>query len=331
MDSSAGWAPVQAIASVQVQNIRPPGYSISICGEKGQNKMWSGGIIAAVLLIGALCAPSAVRAAEWFGIRAETGFTADDNVTRARSGSDKLSDQSFSVDLGKDLIVPVSEHTRLALLGFLGTERFLNHSGLSRVYFGAQGEYQYRTSGDFFAPTFSIFGRTSVDEYESNLRDGYRYSFGVNLRQSLTDKIHLFGALTQNTRDGKSTVFDTRDRSARLNLDYSISRNSTVYLGGEYRYGDVVSTARPALADVDIADAIVRDDVFTDTARFSYRVRANTILTTLGYNLAFDPKHSLDFSWRWVQSDPTRAPGFATPDKIRYTVNQLSVFYLFRF
>jgi hypothetical protein len=293
--------------------------------------MWSSRGAAAALLISALCVPDALLAAEPLGIRIEADFTADDNVTRTRSGPDKLSDRSFSVDLSKDLIVPVSEHTRFALLGFLGGERFMNYVGLSRFYYGVQGEYQYRASGDLYAPTIAIFGRTSADEYESKLRDGYRYSAGVNVRESLTDKTQLFGALTRNARDGKSAVFDTKDYSARLNLDYSISGGGTVYLGGEFRRGDVVSTARPGLADIDIAEAIVRDDVFTDTARFSYRVKANTVITTLGYNLALGEKHALDFSWRWVQSTPTTSPGFATPDKIRYVVNQFTVAYLVRF
>jgi len=293
--------------------------------------MWSSRGNAVALLISALCAPSALLAAEPLGLHIEAGFTADDNVTRARNGPNKLSDRSFSVDLSKGLIVPVSEHTRLALLGFLGSEKFMNYTGLSRIYYGVQGEYQYRTSGDFYAPTIAIFGRTSADKYESNLRDGYRYSVGINARRSLTEDVQLFGALTHNARDAKSTVFDTRDDSVRLNLDYSISRKSTMYLGGEYRRGDVVSTARPTLAAIDIAKAIVRDDVFTDTARFSYRIRANTVLATLGYNLALDEKQALDVSWRWVQSTPTVPPGFATSDKIRYVVNQLTAAYLIRF
>ncbi len=293
--------------------------------------MWSGRNSAAVVLFGALCAPSALLAQQTFGIRVEAGFTADDNVTRARAGPDKLSDRSFSVELSKDLIVPVSEHTRLALLGFLGSERSINYTGLSRFYYGVQGEFQYRTSGDLYAPTFAIFARTSADEYESNLRDGYRYSLGVNVRKALTESIQIFGAVNRNVRDGKSAVFDTQDHSVRLNLDYSISKASTVYLGGEYRRGDVVSTARPALADLNIADAIVRDDVFTDIARFSYRVTANTVITTLGYNLALGERHSLDFSWRWVQSTPTTSPGFVTTDPNRYVVNQVTVAYLVQF
>ncbi len=293
--------------------------------------MWSSRSGAVAVLICALCAPSTLLAADPLAIRIEAGFASDDNVTRARNGPDKLSDRSFSVDLGKDLIVPVSEHTRLALLGFLGGERFVNHSGLSRMYYGVQGEYQYRTSGDFFAPTFALFARAAADQYESNLRDGYRYSVGINVRRSLTDGIQLFAALTHDAHDASSAVFDTEEDSVRLNLDFSVSNRSTIYLGGEYRHGDVVSTRRTALANIDIAKAIVRDDVFTDSARFSYRARASTVVATLGYNLALDEKQALDFSWRWVQSAPAVPPGFATPDKIRYVVNQLTAAYLIRF
>jgi hypothetical protein len=103
-----------------------------------------------------------------------------------------------------------------------------------------------------------------------------------------------------------------------------------VYLGAEYRHGDVVSTARPSLALVNIAEAIVRDDVFTDTERLAYRLNADTVLATLGYNLAFGERHALDLSWRWVQTAIDQ-PGSAGADTIRYYVNQLSVAYLVRF
>ena len=292
--------------------------------------MWSGWGTAAVVLFSALGAPSVLLAADSLGIRIEAGFTVDDNVTRAR-GDDKLSDRSYSIDLSKSLIIPVSEHTRLSLVGFLGGEKFLSYTGLSRFYYGIQGEYQYRASGDFGAPTFAIFGRASADQYESALRDGYRYSVGATVRKPVTDRIHFFGALARNARDGKSVVFDDKDYSARVNVDYALNRGSTLYLGGEYRRGDVVTTARPALANINIADAVVQDDVFTDTVRNSYRVRANSILATVGCNLAFGERHALDFSWRWVQSTPTSNPGIATPDTIRYVDNQFTVAYLIRF
>lgn len=281
---------------------------------------------AAAVLLGALCAPSILLAAEPLDIRIEAGFTTDDNVTRAR-GADRLSDQSYSLNLSKSLDIPVSQHTRLLLLGFLGGEKFRAYTGLSRYFYGIQGEFQYRASGEFGSPIFGAFVRGSKDQYESDLRDGYRYSAGLTVRKPVTDRIHLFGNLAYNVRDGKSIVFDTKDWSARLNLDYALTRSGSVYLGGEYRRGDVVSTALPSPIAEAIAEADVRDDAFTGIVRQAYRLKARTALATIGYNLAFGEGQALDVSWRWVQSTPTSAQG----NSIRYFDNQFTVAYLIRF
>jgi len=293
--------------------------------------MWSRPVTASAVLLGALCGPSALLAAQPFDFRVEAAYTADDNVTRSSGAENVLSDRFYTLNLNASQNLPLSQHTRLVMLLFLGGEKYQTYDGLSRYFGGIQGEFQYRTSGGFDAPTFGFFVKGSRDQYESELRDGYRYSAGVRVLKPVTDRIDLFGSLAYNMRDGKSTVFDTQDYSARLNLDYSPARGSTVYLGAEYRHGDVVSTARPSLALIDIAEAIVRDDVFTDTERLDYRLKADTVLATLGYNLAFGERHALDLSWRWVQSTAIEQPGFAGADTFRYYVNQLSVAYLVRF
>ena len=296
-------------------------------GNSGVATMWSRWrsrwISAAVLLV-ASGAPPAILAADSYGIRVEAGFRHDDNVTRARS-DDRLSDRSYSIDLNKSFLLPVSEHTRLALTGFLGGEKFVSYTGLSHVYYGINGEFQYRTSGEFGAPTFGIFARASGDQYESSLRDGSRYSFGASVRKPVTDRIELFSALTRNVRHAKSSVFDNNDHAVRVNVDYALFRDSTLYFGGEYRRGDIVSTARPAFNKLDeIATAVVVDDVFTDTVRESYRVRATSVLGTVGFNLPFGERHALDISWRWVQSTTSL-------NATRYFDNQVAVSYLGRF
>jgi hypothetical protein len=284
---------------------------------------------ATAALLGALCAPSAVLA-QLFDVRVEAAYTYDDNVSR--SGADNaLSDRFFNLSLNAGTSFRPTRHMRLVLGAFAGGDGYDKYDGLSRYFGGIQGELQYRTSGEFDAATFGLFLKGSRDEYDSELRDGYRYTAGVRVLQPLTDRFDLFAALAYNKRDGKSTVFDTEDYSARLNFDYRLTRWSTVYLGGEYRSGDVVSTARPSLALITIAEAVVVDDAFTDTERLAYRIKADTVITTVGYNLAFGEKHSLDFSWRWVQSKANDAPAFGTAGKPEYTVNQYSIAYLIRF
>jgi hypothetical protein len=283
------------------------------------------------VLLGALCSLAAVLPARAIDYHLEAAYTDDDNVTRSEGAGNVLSDRFFTVTAHARHNIQQTANTRLALQASLGGDKYDEHEGLSRFFGGLQGELQYRGSGEFGAPVYGVFLKAFRDQYDSELRDGYRYSAGVRVLKPLTDRIETFAALAYNVRDGKSTVFDTDDVSARVNIDYGATRWSTVYLGAEYRNGDVVSTARPSLVLVTAADAVVRDDAFTDTERLAYRIKAHTVIATLGYNVAFGGRHSLDFSWRWVQSKATDELGFGTASKPEYEVNQYSVAYLIRF
>jgi uncharacterized protein YhjY with autotransporter beta-barrel domain len=262
-------------------------------------------------------------------VRVEAGFTWDDNVNRANSGQDRLSDRIYSVSVGKNAVFPLGEHTRVVVAGFLSGDKFSQYHGLDRFSGGGQGEFQYRSSSEFDAATFGAFGRLTLDEYAGQLRSGHRFSLGVTVRQSLTDRIDAFGALARNLRHAENAVFDARDYSARFNLDYSLGRSGALYLGGEYRRGDVVSSMPPPVGYAPPAKVTVVDDAFGNGQFIAYRLEARTVLWTLGYNLPLGARDSLDFSGRHVQSTPT-ASG-ANGGSPRYTANQYSLAYLMRF
>lgn len=263
-------------------------------------------------------------------LQVEVGFTADDNVTRAKTGADILSDSSVNVTFGKGLVFPVSEHSRLLVTGSVTGERFQNYRGLSHVGLTVESEYQYRESSEFDAPTFGVFARFTAEDYDSDLRDGYRYSLGLSVRQPLTDRIGFFAAIAHNQRFGRSAVFDTMDSSLRFNFDYALSAKGTIYMGAEYRRGDIVSTGRASLENVTISKVFVADDAFPGGQFFSYQLYGTTWLTNVGYNIALGPRTALDFSWRRVESTPDLRPSWATSAK-SYVANQLFVSYLLRF
>src|SRR5712692_3950204 len=316
--------------------------SVSMAGPSGPpaarnacGALRAGSSVAALAI--AAGAPGSLHAADFLGVhadflgfRAEASYTTDDNVTRAPSG-DALRDRILGVRASTSVAIPVSTRTRVVVQGFAGTQRFSTYTGLSNNFVGAQGDFAFRSSGEFGAATYGVFVRTAKEEYESTLRDGYRHAFGVTVLKPATDRIQLSSALSWNITDGKSTVFDTRYVSLRGNADWSLTRWDVVYLGAEHRRGDAVSTGRPTLARVDAADAIVQDDAFSDTTRFAYRLKAGTWVTTLGYNRAFGEGQSLDVSWRRVQSTPLNPPASASKSELSYTVKQLSVAYLVRF
>jgi hypothetical protein len=70
--------------------------------------------------------------------------------------------------------------------------------------------------------------------------------------------------------------------------------------------------------------------VFGNGQMFSYQVDGTTRLLTLGYNLTFGARDSLDFSWRLVRSTPGLRPAFVTSPR-NYRASQWSAVYLLRF
>ena len=262
--------------------------------------------------------------------RVEASAAYDNNIARSRGAGNVLSDHIYNVNAAASFAHPLTEHSRVRVVGTAGYEAFSRYSRLSRFFLSAEGELQYRPSAEFAAPTLSLFGRAAVDFYDSTLRDGYRYNLEGRVLQPLTDVVDFFGALGYNIRDGKSKVFDLQDWSARVNLDYALAAKSTLYLGLEYRRGQSVSSALPELAFVDIAQAIVRDDAFDD-GRGAYRLRAKTGIVTLGFSHGLKEDQSLDLSLRWVQSTALDKPTFPGAGTIRYYDTQVSVAYLLRF
>jgi len=286
----------------------------------------------AVILGSFLAAAIAPTAhAQSLGLRFEAGYTHDDNVTRGRKGSrDVLSDSIYAVNATKTFVRPLGSNLRATLALQGGGEKFVHFDGLTRLTYGGTLGLQYRPSGDFRSPTFTLFARWLVDRYESSLRDGFRYAAGLTVRQPITDRIEVSGTTQYSRRDGRSTVFDGSDWSLRLNADYTLFGRHTLYAGGEYRRGDAISVGVPWLAMIDVAKSLVQDDVFTEQSRFAYRFEADTIIATVGYNWPLGNRHSLDFSWRWIQTTPTtRSTLYA--GTIEYRVNQLSAAYLLRF
>jgi hypothetical protein len=295
----------------------------------------SSGLSRRIFAAGAACAalwmPSAFADLSEIRFRLTADGTYDDNVSRARK-ADKFHDSFATLNLGASVPWALSEKSRIIVNANAGGEKFDRYTGLDRYYANVQGELQYRDSAEFTEPIWAIFARQGEDWYESNLRDGYRSSAGVSVRKPVTDRIFFFSALSYNQRDGRSTVFDTKDISLRANVDYSLSSRQTLYFGLDGRYGDIVSTARPNLAYFDVANAVVLDDVFTDTTRYSYRFKAYTAIATVGYNLAISERAALDLTYRVAYSRlRDQPPSAVTNDTIDYVDNQVTLSLLVRF
>lgn len=259
-------------------------------------------------------------------VQVETGYVKEDNLNRAADGSgNKLSDDIFRFSVSKSAVFPLGRHTRMIARGILSGEKFHTFEDLDNVSAGMQGEFQYRSSGHIIAPTWGLFVRARYENYDSELRSGVQYAFGMNIRQALSDKIFAFAALTRNIRNAEHDVFDTKDYSAKFSINYSLGRHGSMYFGGEFRRGDIV-TSDLVLIYGGLADVITKDDGYRNHTLFASRYEAETKLLSLGYNLPLGSRDSIDISWRRIEAEPV-----TSYEDTRYTVNQYSLSYLIRF
>jgi uncharacterized protein YhjY with autotransporter beta-barrel domain len=270
-------------------------------------------------------------------VQTETGYSFDSNVTRAKEKADKLVDRSVNFNAGKGFVFKFDDSdnafmqkVRFVVTPAIGGEKFSTYDGLSRATASVQGEVQYRTSAKFDALTFGLNAQTSGEYFQSALRRGYRASVGLSMRQALTDRVNYLVGISHNQRFARSSVFSGRDNAVRGSVDYALSASEVIYLNGEFRRGHFISSGRASLENLAIADVFIVDDAFTANNFLTYRTQGNTVLSTLGYNLGFGERHSLDFSWRRVQSKPNFRPDFATTPS-SYIVDQYSIVYLIRF
>ena len=287
-------------------------------------------------LVGLSGSATAADPSETPSVRLEASYTWDNNVNRG-TAADTLKDRALGVRATATAALSTSTHTRALLQGFLGTERFHTYNGLSRNFIGGQADLQYRAAGDFGRATYGMFYRFQAEDYDSALRDGYRHALGVSVLKPWTDRIQLLAALTEFITDASSTVFDTKSTSLRGNVDWSLNNWNVIYMGADYRHGDSVSTVCRncdlirTLGLLNTATSSVQDDAFGDTVRDAYKLKANTWIFSLGYNLAFTGRQSLDLSWRRVLSKGLNPVAPATQSDINYYVTQYSLAYLARF
>ena len=267
---------------------------------------------------------------EPINVHIEAGVMRDNNATRSTSATPRMSDTVNFIGVTTSMAQPLTTHSRLWFTGVAGMEHYRRFDGLSRVYGSAEVEYQYRASSRFDEPTFGAFVKLTAEEFDSDMRDGYRVSVGVSARQTLNDRVSYSLALSHNTRRASHQVFTGSDNALRGNVDVLLTNRAVLYLGAEYRRGDIVSTGWPMGPAMAPSDVFWWDDAFMAQGLVSYRLRGSSMLLTVGLNYALAPRHSIDFSWRQIRTRAADSARYVASD-LKYTTGQFAVVYLYRF
>ncbi len=261
----------------------------------------------------------------------EVSQTFDDNITRAKDVPDRLADELLRLSVSRDVRRPLSATTQATYRATLGLEAAREFSSLSRALAEFGAELNYRASGEFLAPTYGVFARLALDNHLSAQRDGARLAVGATVRAPLTDRIGLGATLAHSVRAARSRVFDGADNSLRANADYRLSPDAVLYAGLEWRQGDVVSTGRSSLDNLDLAEVFAPDDAFASRGLLSYRFEARTRVARLGLGWRLGPDNGLDLSWTQAQSLPRQQAAFIGAQRAQYRAQQWRLAYQVRY
>jgi hypothetical protein len=287
---------------------------------------------AAGLLATCAIASHAASGAQLDPPQLEVGVAHDDNVTRAEDGPSRLGDDVVTLAVTRSADMRVAEHVRAVFSGLLSDETFARHHELSRLSAGVEAQLQWRPSAEFASPTFAVFAGAQGGRAQSAQRSGWLWSAGANVRQSWTDRIDAFAAITVSRRDARDDVFDQHERSLRVHFDYALGAAGTIYAGAELRHGDIVTTSSGFDEEYAHAARATTIDRAFGADWHAYRLGGRTTIVALGWSLPLGPRHAIDVGWRQANAS-ARVPAFPGFDgeTLHYRTNLYSAAWLARF
>ena len=229
----------------------------------------------------------------------------DDNVRLAQNDEDIRSDYIFSATVrargGKSL----DDFTLLNYGGSATYNKFDTFDTLDNYEIEVNTRYRFALSSGFTSPIYSLGAKIGGREFDTEMRDATFVSLTADLNKWLTNTMNMTTGLVLNAQESKSEVFDTSDARVFINLDTNFTKRDLVYTTFSFITGDTVSSSSPTLDIINAADAIEPDDAFGGVAanQFAYRLDADTVVLTVGYNRILTRDLSVDLSARYIESE----------------------------
>ncbi len=191
--------------------------------------------------------------------------------------------------------------------GSLTYNLFETFDDLNHYEFEVNTRYRFALTSGFSSPIYTFGIKLAGLEFDSEMRDSTVLTLSGDFNKWITDTVNMTVGLSLRERQSVSEVYDLGEARVFVNLDTNFTKRDLVYTTLAYISGDTVSSATPTLDIINVADAIEPDDAFGGVAanQFAYRIDANTVVVTLGYNRIITPDLSLDLSARFVDSEAT--------------------------
>jgi FimV-like protein len=229
----------------------------------------------------------------------------DDNVRNAQNDEDIRSDLILSTKVSAKGGKSLDSFSILNYGGSATYNKFDTFDTLDNFEIEVNTRYRFALSSGFTSPIYSLGAKIGGREFDTEMRDATFVSLTADLNKWLTNTINMTTGLVFNAQESKSEVFDTSDARIFLNIDTNFSKRDLVYTTFSYITGDTVSSSSPTLDIINAADAIEPDDAFggIEANQFAYRIDADTVVLSVGYNRILTRDLSFDLSAMYIESE----------------------------
>jgi len=229
----------------------------------------------------------------------------DDNVRLAQNDEDIRSDLILSTKVSARGGKALDDFSLLNYGGSAAYNKFDTFDTLDNFDFEVNTRYRFALSSGFTSPIYSLAAKIGGRDFDTEMRDATYVSLTADLNKWLTNTINMTTGVVLNAQESKSEVFDTSDARIFINIDTNFSRKDLVYTTFSYITGDTVSSSSPTLDIINAADAIEPDDAFggVEANQFAYRIDADTVAFSVGYNRILTRDLSFDLSALYVESE----------------------------
>jgi len=235
----------------------------------------------------------------------EISVVDDDNVRLSQNDVDIREDTIVSATIKAEGEKTIDSFTTWNYGGSLTYNSFDTFDKLNNYVFEVNTRYRFSLAPGLTAPIYSLGARIGGIESDSEMRDSTVFSLSADLNKWISNTINMTAGLDYRQRESVSEVYDNSEIRIFVNFDAEFSRADLVYTTLTLITGDKVSGGTPTLGVINVADAIEPDDAFGGVAtnQFAYRIDADSVVFTLGYNRILTQGLSFDISARFVDSE----------------------------
>jgi hypothetical protein len=267
------------------------------------------------------CANAAQAAATHVDL--ELAIRHDNNLSRAESGRDILSDNVLDLGITATQSILLTPYSGLRIKGGLHLAQHAEYTDLDQLSANAGFSYRIQPVAGYTAPWMELGASLERKNHRnSNIRDGEVLAAEAMVGKRFTDRIGgRIGIGWEKRWADEAEVFEWNRHRIFALADYRAGLDTTIYASVSRDFGDQVFTATPAPSFRTVARAIADDPAFG--ARRAYRLDAVSTTLELGVSMPVNASNVLDFGARHFRAE---ADGSHT-----YNDTELRASWLYRF